>query len=370
MNNAATSYPKAPGVVDKVSESLSCIPFHPGRSGSKADDPLDRCRILLAEMLGVNDKERIVLTVNSTYALNFATLGFPFHKKDAIITSAAEHNSVLRPLHHLMRSKDLHLEIIPVDTEGRIIQSEYYEKLELLKPRMVVLNHASNVTGAIADVKPLFEAARDMGAVTLLDASQSLGCISFTAESLHADMVAFTGHKSLLGPPGTGGLYVNKNVELEPVIVGGTGIRSDLLFQPEDMPTKLEAGTPSLPAFSGLAAALEWKRDHQGDYTGSNDLVNILEEGIQKIAGITLIKANHPKTPVLSFTMQNWSVEEAAYILQESFGIICRSGLHCAPLIHKNIGTSPYGTVRFSLSAFNTEEEITYVLYALRKLTA
>lgn len=369
FNNAATSYPKAPGVAEKVRESLSCIPFHPGRSGSKADDPMDRCRVLLAEMLGIDDKNRIILTVNSTYALNFALFGFPFRKNDTVITSAAEHNSVLRPLHHLMRSGDLHPEIIPVDSGGRIIPSEYFKKLELLKPRMVVLNHASNVTGAVADVKPLFKAAKDLGAVTLLDASQSMGSISFTAESLYADMVAFTGHKSLLGPPGTGGIYVSKNVELEPVIVGGTGIRSDLLYQPEDMPTRLEAGTPSLPAFSGLAEALEWKKKNREDYSGADVLIKKLEEGIQDIAGINSIKSESPRTPVISFTLKKWSVEEAAYILQESFGIICRSGLHCAPLIHKYLGTAPHGTVRFSLSPFSTEVEVAYALEALRKLT-
>ncbi len=351
-----------------MGESLSCIPYHPGRSGSIVDDPMEKCRILLAEMLDIDDKNRIILTVNSTYALNFAISGFPFHKKDVIITSAAEHNSVLRPLHHLARNKGLHLETVPVDSEGRILESVFFEKLEFLKPRMVVINHASNVTGAVVDVKPLFKAAKDMGAVTLLDASQSMGCISFTAESLYADMVAFTGHKSLLGPPGTGGIYVSKNVELEPVIVGGTGIRSDLLFQPDDMPVRLEAGTPSLPAFAGLAAALEWKREKSLDHSGVNELMNKLEEGIQKIVGITLIKSESPRTPVLSFTMKNWTVEEAAYILQESFGIICRSGLHCAPLIHKYIGSSPHGTVRFSLSPFNTEEEVEYALDALRKL--
>ena len=353
-----------------MEKAVSDMPYHPGRSGAKSGNPLEKCRILLAKMLGIKNKDRIVLCSNSTYALNLAIHGYPFRQKGRIITSAMEHNSVLRTVNHRAQRDNLEIIIIPVDKQGRIITSQYLKELKNKKTDMVVLNHASNVTGIINEIKPLFKEAKEAGAVTLLDASQSMGYIPFTADELYADMIAFTGHKSLLGPPGTGGLYVDESISLNPVIVGGTGVRSDLLFQPEDMPVRLEAGTPAIPNFAGLAHALEWKNNKKSDNKHVNSLLNYLEEGIKEIAGVNVISVDPPRTPVISFTLKNWDVEEGGYILQESFGIICRSGLHCAPLIHKYIGTAPRGSIRFSLSLFNTKEEVDYAIDSLRKLAS
>lgn len=372
FNNAASTFPKAPGVEKAMCDTLMNIPRHPGRSGGFADDPLSDCRRLIADMLGVQDEKRIILSTSSTYALNLAIWGFPFKKGDHVVTSAAEHNSVLRPLHHAARRHSFSVHIIPSDEKGRIITSQFYKIVNETSPVLVALNHGSNVTGAVIDVSELFLYAKEKGAVTLLDASQTMGFIPFKASDVQADIVAFTGHKSLLGPPGTGGLYIAEGINLEQHLVGGTGIRSDLQYHPEDMPLRFEAGTPCIPAFAGLAAALRWKKKNAGKFSGecALRLISLLEHKLKKISGIRLISPGEPRTAVLSLTCDKVPVEDLCLILEESFGIVTRSGLHCAPIIHKYIGSHPNGTLRLSLSPFNTEDEVEYATEAIRKVVS
>ena len=234
-----------------------------------------------------------------------------------------------------------------------------------------MLNHASNVTGRIQDVRPLFARAHEHGAVTLLDASQTLGHVPVHPESLGADLVAFTGHKALRGPPGTGGLYVSPAVDLEQVIVGGTGVRSDLEFHPPEMPMRLEAGTPNLPAFPGLAVALRWHAVAGRSFQEKEQVVaRKLMDGLEGIEGIQIMDHDRQagRVPIVSFRSGGWTVGDCGYALAHSFGIIFRTGLHCAPLIHAAIGSAPDGTIRFSPSGFTTEEEIDSVLGAVKTL--
>jgi cysteine desulfurase family protein len=377
LNNAATAWPRAPGVTDAVAHVLSAIPDNPGRSENISScnpryerDLSGECRKHLAAMLAVPDENRIVLCSNATHALNLALLGQSWKKGMRVITSVTEHNSVLRPLAHLKKKNGFDLNSVGLDRNGALDTGAFDAALEC-NADLVVLNHASNVTGRIQDVRPLFARAHEHGAVTLLDASQTLGHIPVHPESLGADLVAFTGHKALRGPPGTGGLYVSPAVELEQVFVGGTGVRSDLEFHPPEMPMRLEAGTPNLPAFAGLAAALRWHEEAGSIFQEKEQAVaRLLYDGLEGIDGVQIMDLDRQagRVPIVSFRVSGWTVSDCGYALANSFGIICRTGLHCAPLIHTAIGSAPDGTIRFSPSGCTSEEEIDAVLEAVKTL--
>ena len=262
--------------------------------------------------------------------------------------------------------------MIGLDT-GKALDKEAFKHAMADSPTLVVLNHASNVTGRVNPVETLFAEAKKRGAITLLDAAQSLGNVPLSVKSCNADMIAFTGHKGLHGPPGTGGLYVDPKLDLEQIYVGGTGVRSDLMLHPPDMPMRLEAGTPNAPAFAGLAAALQWHQKHGATHAQTAmALGDRLRNGLKEVQGVTVFDADEhaQRTSVVSFRVQGWDVEELGFILAESFGIIGRSGLHCAPLIHQAIGSAPEGTVRLSASGFNTEDEIDFAIQSIRKLAS
>jgi cysteine desulfurase/selenocysteine lyase len=369
LNNAATSWPKVPGLGREVARATEEVPFHPGRSGFRAnEDPMAGCRAALARLLGSGESQCIVLCQHATQALNLAIQGFPFALGDRVVTTALEHNSVLRPLFRLEKRGLIQLSIVPVNAEGRVEEDAFERTLHERPPRLVVVNHASNVTGAIQNVEALFREAHRLSAVTLLDASQTLGLVDVDVRRMGTDMVAFTGHKYLLGPVGTGGLYVSPNIELEPILVGGTGIRSDLRDMPPEMPGRLEAGTPNLPAFAGLRHALSWQEQNKPDRDQLDRLCRRLEDGLVNM-GANVVQVTGNKTPVISLTLPGWDVEEVGYVLEKGYGICCRTGLHCAPLIHRYIGTAPTGSLRLSLSRFTTAAEADHVLGVFREFT-
>ena len=234
-----------------------------------------------------------------------------------MVTTAAEHNSVLRPLYYLSKSKGIKVHMVPVDKMGRVLLEEWEDALAKYSPQLAVFSHASNVTGAVNDAALLSRIAKQAGAVTLIDASQSLGIVPVHPHAWGIDMVAFTGHKYLLGPTGTGGLYIDPNLELEPVWVGGTGIQSDLDEMPPIMPTRFEAGTPNDSAFAGLAAALAWSSDHVLE-DGLLGKTKRLSAGLVEV-GANVIAVNPPRTPVISFTLKTWEVEDVGEVLQKMF---------------------------------------------------
>lgn len=369
LNNAATSWPKAPQVGSALKDCIQSIPFHAGRSGFSGPDAAGECRNALAKLLQVQDSRQIVFGPNATHALNVAIHGLQWKTGASVVMSAAEHNSVLRPLHYLEKNKRIQAHMVSVDRQGRIIPEEWEAALKKYRPQLAVFTHASNVTGALNDAVLLAKMAKQSGALTLLDASQSLGIFPVYPEKWNLDMVAFTGHKYLLGPTGTGGLYISPRIEsaLEPVWVGGTGIQSDLDEMPPMMPTRFEAGTPNDCAFAGLAAAIQWSFEHGLAEKQLFAITERLCSGLQEI-GADVIEVEAPRTPVVSFTLKNWEVEDVGEILHKSFGIVCRTGLHCAPRVHSFIGTSPAGSIRLSLSRFTTDEEVDYCLGAVREL--
>lgn len=363
LNNAATSFPKAPGLGEEVASLITTCPRHSERSGATGENILLNCRKEIAKLLNTKDPNRIVLCSSSTIALNIAINGFDLQGA-TVLTTALEHNSVLRPLYRLEQLNKIRLVIVKCTKEGRVNEIEWQRLILKHSPRLVILNHASNVTGAVNDAQKLLGYAHKNGATTILDASQTIGIIPIDTQLIPADMIAFTGHKYLLGPSGTGGLYVHKDLSLEPFLVGGTGIRSDLKTMPPEMPQKLEAGTPSIPLFGGLLFAIKWAALHpEHQPTLSKHLVN-LENGLQSL-GAHLIHVNGCRTFVVSFQFPGWVNEEVGYILDKCYSIICRVGLHCAPLIHRYIGSGRKGTVRFSLSRFTSEDDINTTLEAM-----
>jgi len=372
LNNSASAWPPAPGVIAAVASALEHLPVQPGRGESSGADVVAECRQRLANLLGARSPERVAFTPSATHALNLAILGLGLKRGDHVITSVTEHNSVLRPLARLADGIGIRVTVVGLDEHGDLDAGAFGLALQD-SPRLVVLNHASNVTGRVNAVSALFHKAKAAAAVTLLDASQSLGHWPVNAPELGADMVSFTGHKGLRGPVGTGGLYVAEHVELEQVMVGGTGVRSDLRLHPSEMPIRLEAGTSNVPALAGLNAALLWREtDGPAFLEQENRLALDLREGLRAIGGVRLFDdvPGATRLGLVSFRVDGWEVEDTGYALDQSYGIACRTGLHCAPLLHAAIGSAPTGTVRFSPSGATTEEEIAHALEAVRRLAA
>lgn len=368
MNNAATSWPKAPGVAQRVKERLEALPQHAYRTGFCQEDGREDCRALLKELLRVKDGNTIAYASNATHALNMALHGFGWEKGARVVTTDAEHNSVLRPLHYLQQEGKLETLFAAVDACGRVDAGEWARALRK-GAALAVFSHASNVTGAINDAKALCAMAKAAGAAVLIDASQTLGNADVLPEEWGADMVAFTGHKYLLGPPGTGGLYVRPGLRLRPVFVGGTGIKSDMDEMPEEMPLRLEAGTPNDASFAGLSAALAWSRANPQDGDAIARRTARVAAALRDM-GARVVEAGGARTPVISFTLEGWDTEDAGEALQRSYGIVCRTGLHCAPRIHRALHSAPRGTVRVSFSRFTTDEEADYLLSAIKEMLA
>ena len=365
MNNGATSWPKPPEVAEAVAEALRAVPGEANRGGVTDFDVFSEVRKELAELMGISCPSRIALGPNSTWGLNQAIFGYALKPGDTVLSTRAEHNAVLRPL-WVLEQRGIRVRRLPVDAVGRVSVSDWKQALKEDHPRLCILNHASNVTGAVNDVQALAAAAKEAGADILLDVSQTLGCIPVELARWKVDMAAFTGHKYLLGPQGTGGVYVREGLELVPHIVGGTGVLSDLKEMPREMPLHLEAGTGNEPACHGLLAALRWRKKHPLDEKALRERTRQLTGGLTAL-GCRVILPGEPSTPVVSFAIPGIASSDAADILTGSYDIILRSGLHCAPEIMEDIGMAG-GTLRLSLSRFTTKEEVDEVLDAVRDL--
>jgi len=368
LNNAGGAWPLAPGVSQVVKEVLDAVPTPSGSSADRRPDVTFECRQRLAGMLKVADPSRIVLTQDATFALNVAIFGLGLNNDSSVICTVTEHNSALRPLYHLKRRYP-GLRIIPIGLvpEGALDMVQAAAVLRE-RPTLLILNHASNVTGRINDVERLFQSAKAAGAFTLLDAAQTFGQIPCHAEGLQADLVAFTAHKCLHGPPGVGGLYVRPGLDLEPFCVGGTDVECDTLTQPAIMPVRLEAGSPSAATFAGLAQALEWQKRHGPEFARrARSLADLLRKALASVPGVDVVDVGGDllRTPIVSFRLNGWKPDLLSQKLYKDFGVISKAGLHCAPLMHEALGTAPEGTVRFSVSGFNTESEIEVAVKAV-----
>lgn len=374
FDNASTSFPKPDFISNVIKTYLTTAGCYPGRSGHsrarKSEELINNARKHLAELLGVKDPRQISYTYNATYALNMAIKGY-LADGDHVITTCFEHNSVLRPLEKLKRNGQASYTVVGLNSKSTINLQEY-KKSFTPNTRLVVVNHASNVTGAIAPVGEMIKIAHEHGAKVLVDISQTAGFLDINLGEWGVDFAAFTGHKSLLGLPGVGGLYVKDERSLSTVIEGGTGVNSISLVQPGYMPEKFEAGTLNYTGIVALGASSSHISDislatiRQHEYS----LLEYLTKELSAISGLTIIGGDDisMKVPIISFVIKSIPSNEVSKILDERYGIMTRPGIQCAPLAHKALGTSPNGTIRVSLGFNNTKEECKKLIEAIKEI--
>ena len=376
LDNAATSWPKPPGVARAMSHFLTEVGANPGRSGHRLSVEAARivyeAREAAAAMFNAPDPMRVVFESNATGALNLALRGL-LRPGDHIITSSVEHNSVMRPLRAL-EQEGVEVSVVPCSSEG-FLDPAAVAAAGRPRTAMIALNHASNVVGSLLPVAAVGEIARERGLLLLVDAAQTAGVYPIDVQADAIDLLAFTGHKSLCGPMGTGGLVIGERVDLEklePLTRGGTGSRSEHEEQPDFLPDRFESGTLNAVGLAGLEAGLRWVREQGIEAIRAHEveLTRQLIDGLGEIPGAMVYGGRDAalQTATVSFNLAGMAPSEVGLRLDEDHGIMCRVGLHCAPAAHRTIGTFPAGTVRFGLSAFTTPEEVRTTLMAVDQL--
>ena len=372
LDSAATSYHKPVGVARAVAEAISHM-GNPGRGAHEAS--LDASRVVygtrekMAELFGAEEASQIVFTANSTESLNIAIQGL-LDPGDHVITTVMEHNSVLRPL-YLCQQRGVSLTILPFSAAGTVTP-EAIEAVIRSNTRMIVCTHGSNLTGDLNDLEAIGRVCKKHHLLFVVDASQTAGVFPIQIDSMNIDVLCFTGHKSLMGPQGTGGMCVRKGVRIRPLLVGGSGIDSYSKIHPQVMPTALEAGTLNAHGIAGLSAALDFIKKVTPDVIRQREeeLTRRFVSQIKSIPGVKLYGnyEQFPRAPILSLNILDYDSGEIADVLAQDYGIMTRAGAHCAPLMHEALGTKSQGAVRFSFSYFNTEEEIDQAANAIREL--
>lgn len=376
FDNAATSWPKPPATVEAIIEFLQNTGGNPGRSGHRlsieAGQLIFQARENLANLFNIENPLQIVFTQNATESLNLVIRGM-ITPRDHVLVSGMEHNAVMRPLRWL-EQQGLEITVLPCSPEGILDPGSIRTAIKG-NTKAAFITHASNVSGTIMPLKEIAAELHREGIPLCADAAQTAGALPIDVVEDGIDLLAFTGHKSLMGPQGTGGLYIRPGLEKEilPLVRGGTGSASEHEEQPEFMPDRYESGTPNAAGLAGLAAGTEFILSTGVDTIRKHEmgLVSLFMEGIESIPGYTCYgpgDAVH-RTAVISITSEHITSSEIAFILDEEYGIMCRPGLHCAPSAHVTMGTHPGGTCRFSFSFFNKEEEILTALKALEKIT-
>ena len=375
LDNAATTMHKPQAVVDAVTQAM-CSLGNAGRGATSgaldAARTIHGCRAKLARLLGCPRADHVCFTPNSTGALNTAINGV-VRPGDRVVTTVLEHNSVLRPLNRLAAELGVTVEHAGCDENG-VLDYDELERLVTLGTRAVVVTHASNVTGNAVDVARVAAMAHAVGALVIVDASQSAGAANIDMQAMGLDIVCFTGHKGLMGPQGTGGLAVAEGVDVAPWAMGGTGVHSFDALQPMEWPTRLEAGTLNGHGIAGLSAGLDFI-EAQGGVEAiaahERELADRFLTGVREISGITLYGAfDQPsRSAIVSLNLSDIDSAEISDALMQGWGIATRPGAHCAPLMHRALGTERQGVVRFSFGYFNTVEEVDTAIEALRDLS-
>ncbi len=373
LDNAATSWPKHPAVLAAMQDYLATAGGNPGRSGHSMS--VEAARIVFAAREGLGrlfnaaSPDRVTFAKNATEALNmilFGLLGAGGH----VVTTGMEHNAVMRPLRRL-ESLGAALTVVPCDSTG-MVDPDDVKRAVTKNTRLIIATHASNVTGAIMPVAALGRIARECGVPFAVDAAQTAGCVPIDMQADNIDLLAFTGHKGLGGPQGTGGLALSPAVELPPLLYGGTGSVSEAEYQPDFLPDRLESGTLNAIGIAGLGAAVaELAKTGVAMLAAHKQgLVAALVKGAASIPGITVYGPADAadNAGVVSLNFDGLVCSEVGLALDRAFGILTRTGLHCAPAAHRTIGTFPQGTVRLSVSRFTTREEIGRVVSALGQI--
>jgi cysteine desulfurase family protein len=377
LDNGATSFPKPKEVYDFMDYFFRNFGVNPGRSGYdlclETGAMVEETRRLLTHLFNGRDSNRLCFTYNSTDALNLIIFGL-LKPGDHAVSTTIEHNSVLRPLYHLSEYQGVEVDHVRFDGRGFVDPDDIAGKFKK-NTRLVVINHASNVIGTVQPVSEVGRRCRERGIPLAVDVSQSAGKIPIDMEEMSIDIVAFTGHKSLLGPTGIGGLYVREGVEIRHTRAGGTGVRSAQRTHLDEYPYRLEYGTPNVQGIAGLQAGVKWieKTGMQAIHAQEMRLTARLRDGLSRIPGVVLYCQDDltDHIAVLSFNIIGLDSPNAATMLDVDHNIACRAGLHCAPLVHEQLGTAGIdGAVRFGIGPFNTEDHIDAAIMAVAEIAA
>ena len=374
LDNAATSWPKPESVYQTMDEFLRKKAGSPGRGSHSmalaAGETVEEARRLIARLINAPEKERVIFTFNCTDALNLGLKGL-LRPGDHVITSCIEHNSVARPLRKLER-QGVKVTRLPPSPDTGVVSAQDIEAAITRETKLVVVIHASNVTGVIQPIAEYRKVTRQHNLIFMVDAAQSAGKYPIDVQADNVDLLAFAGHKGLLGPAGTGGLYIGNRVDLDSLREGGTGSYSEREEQPVVLPDRYESGTLNSVGISGLGAGVKYIFDEGLDKIRAYErsLTDRLIEGLSNIPGLTLYRAKDgsKQAPVISLNIGGYEPAEVGVILDQAFDIKVRTGLHCTPAAHKILGTYPLGTVRLSPGCFNTVEEIDITVQALAKI--
>ncbi len=374
LDNGATSFPKPEEVYVTMDRTYRRLGVNPGRSGYdiclEAGNVVDNTRKMLTEFLNGTDSNRLCFSYNSTDALNLIIFGM-LRPGDHAISTTIEHNSVLRPLYHLSRDSGVEVDYVPFDDAGFVDPDDIKKKFRP-NTRLVIVNHASNVVGTVQPVREIGRYCREADIPFAIDSSQSAGKIPIDMEKQFLDVVAFTGHKSLFGPMGIGGLYVREGIEIRHTRAGGSGVRSADRAHIDEYPFHLEYGTPNVMGIAGLQAGVKWVLDKGLDEIHAQEmkLTRMLRDGLAAIPGVTLYCQDDltDHIAVLLFNIDGMDPGDVGTLLDVDHNIACRTGLHCAPLVHEQLGTTGNrGAVRFGIGPFNTEEDIQAAIEAVKE---
>ena len=367
FDQAATSLKKPRVVADAMYEAICSETIGNPKTSLEAGRILYRTREVIKQLFKATNYH-VVLTKNATEALNIALKGL-FHEGDHLITTVIEHNAALRPLYEL-EEKGVELSFVGCDKQTGVLLYEQFEPLLTKQTKAVVVSHASNVTGNVTDLKWLSDFCQKHQLQLIVDGAQSAGMIAAPLDDLGIDVFCFTGHKSLYGPQGTGGMCIKKGIEMRPLMTGGSGFATFSKIQPSSLPEALEAGTANVHSIAGLCAAVEWVLDADL-FIKVSQLTKYFFEAVNQIGGVQ-IYGDHSRlnSGIVALNIKNYDSSEVSDTLFENYQILTRSGAHCAPLMHQHLGTESQGMVRFSFSMFNTLEEVKYAVNAIKELVS
>ena len=383
LDNAATSFPKPDSVHNAVRDFYRSNGVNPGRTGCdlaiNAEQMIHGTRKRLSTFFNqslvdagtAKDPNRLVFTMNATMSLNLIING-TLSPGDHVVTTMLEHNSVIRPVNHMVKAGAEATYVVP-DCEG-YLDPEDIRKAIKKNTKLVIINHGSNVTGVVQDLQAIGVVCQNEGVPFAVDSAQTAGVLPIDMSACNISFLSFTGHKGLFAPTGTGGICIADDAEIRGTIYGGTGVRSAVPYHLEEYPYRLEAGTQNLAGIAGLSAGLDWIEEKGIDniYRHEIELLELLQNGLLEIPGVKLYgtRSLENRVATMSVTVENYDASDIGTILDVEYGIQTRTGLHCAPLIHEHHGTTPRGTVRFSVGPFNTQEQIETAIKAVAEVAA